>query len=50
MEQINMWLIQITTTQKVLADLPEEQASQSSVKVIAARSEEKSKTTKKRTC
>ena len=32
---------------EVLADLPEEQASQSSVKVVAVRSKAKSKTTKK---
>ena len=44
-----MWLIQITTTQKVPADLPEEQASQSSVKVIAARSKAKSKPQKRET-
>ena len=35
---------------EVPADLPEEQASQSSVKVIAARSKGKSKTTKERNC
>ena len=40
MEQKNMWLIQITTTP---ADLLEEQASQSSVKVVAARSKAKAK-------
>ena len=43
-----MMLIQITTTQ-VPADLPEEQASQSSVKVIAARSKAKSKPQKRET-
>ena len=35
---------------EVPANLPEEQASQSSVKVIAARSKAKVKTTEKRTC
>ena len=43
MEQINMWLIQNYNNTEVPADLPEEQASQSSVKVIAARSKAKSK-------
>ena len=38
-----MWLIQITNNTEFLADLPEEQASQSSVKVIAARSKTKAK-------
>ena len=35
---------------EVPADLPEEQASQTSVKVIAARLKGKSKTTKERNC
>ena len=43
MDQINSWLIQTTTTQNVPADLPEEQASQSIVKVFAARSKAKAK-------
>ena len=35
---------------EVLADLPEEQASQSSVRVVAARSKAKAKPQKKRNC
>ena len=49
MEQINVWLIQITTNTEVPADLLEEQASQSSVKVVAARSKAKAKPQKRET-
>ena len=44
-----MWLIQITTNTEVPADLPEEQASQSSVIVVAARSKAKAKPQKRET-
>ena len=37
-------------SREVPADLPEEQASQSSVRVVAARSKAKAKTTKERNC
>ena len=43
MEQINMWSMQKNNNKEVPADLPEEQASQSSVKVIAARSKTKAR-------
>ena len=46
MEQVNTWLIHITTTE-VPADLPEEQASQSSVRVVAARSKAKAEPQKR---
>ena len=49
MEQINMWSIQNYNNTEVLANLPEEQASQSSVKVIAARSKAKAKPQKRET-
>ena len=44
-----MWLIQITNNTEVPADLPEEQASQSSVKVVAARSKAEAKPQKRET-
>ena len=43
----NKFVIDSNYNTEVLADLPEEQGSQSSVKVIAARSKAKAKTTKR---
>ena len=45
-----MWSIQNYNNTEVPVDLPEEQASQSSVKVNAARSKAKAKPQKERNC
>ena len=43
MERSNMWLNQFKTTQKFLQDPQEEQAPQTNIKVVAARSKAKAK-------